>query len=230
MNCRCGRSVTIWYYIGRGRRLDDPRKHNNNKCIFQITLFLTVCYIFVFISLRIVEVAKRRESVRKQHGALFSLERDRTAVDRRPLRCISVRRPPTPTAPTDTDRCHPEPVELLGARPKSARVTERDLVGPPLRMTRAEKACIIPHFTKNNPVFRRGGVFCAFFSSFFTYFASLNRWLFGRQLYLQARENLLKCTRREFPAVIAQARRRRVRALAEKEKWNRTRTQSRTKT
>ena len=30
-------------------------------------------------------VAKRRESVRKQHGALFSLERDRTAVDRRPL-------------------------------------------------------------------------------------------------------------------------------------------------
>ena len=34
---------------------------------------------------RVVEVAKRRESVRKQHGALFSLERDRTAVDRRPL-------------------------------------------------------------------------------------------------------------------------------------------------
>ena len=79
------------------------------------------------------------------------------------------------SAPTDTERCHPEPVELLGARPKSARVTERDLVGPPLRMTRAEKACIIPRFTKFTPVFRRGGVFCAFFSSFFTYFVSLNR-------------------------------------------------------
>ena len=44
------------------------------------------------------------------------------------------------SVPTDTDRCHPEPVELLGARPKSARVTERDLVGTSLRMTRAEKA------------------------------------------------------------------------------------------
>ena len=41
------------------------------------------------------------------------------------------------SAPTDTERCHPEPVELLGARPKSARFTERDLVGPSLRMTRA---------------------------------------------------------------------------------------------
>ena len=79
------------------------------------------------------------------------------------------------SVPTDTDRCHPEPVELLGLAPKARDGIERDLVGPPLRMTRAEKACIIPHFTKFTPVFRRGGDFCAFFSSFLTYFVSLNR-------------------------------------------------------
>ena len=46
------------------------------------------------------------------------------------------------SVPTDTDRCHPEPVELLGARPKSARITERDLVGTPLRMTRAGESSV----------------------------------------------------------------------------------------
>ena len=38
----------------RGRRPDDPRKHNNNKCIFRTTLFLAVCFVFVFLSLRVV--------------------------------------------------------------------------------------------------------------------------------------------------------------------------------
>ena len=41
------------------------------------------------------------------------------------------------SVPTDTFRCHPEPVELLGLAPKARDKIERDLVGSALGMTRA---------------------------------------------------------------------------------------------